>query len=124
MTSNTWKLQDAKARFSEVVRKARAGEPQTITVHGEPAVVITPVKKSRGVKSNDDLTFGGFMERLRAYRGPDLGSPGRTGSRASEIMTTAEFIERSKKYRGLGLKIPPRTKMKLRWDPAFDEDES
>ena len=35
-----WKLQDAKARFSEVVRLARGGEPQRVTVHGEDAVVI------------------------------------------------------------------------------------
>jgi prevent-host-death family protein len=124
MTGNTWKLQDAKARFSEVVRKAREGEPQTVTVHGEPAVVVTAVKKSRAVKSSDDPTMAGFMERSRQYRGPDREIPPRTRSRASEIITTAEFIERSKKYRGLGLKIPPRTKMKLRWDPAFGEDES
>jgi len=25
--TNVWKLQDAKARFSEVVRRARTGEP-------------------------------------------------------------------------------------------------
>ena len=38
MAANTWKLQDAKAQFSEVVRRARAGEPQEVTVHGEEAV--------------------------------------------------------------------------------------
>lgn len=35
-----WKLQDAKARFSEVVRAARAEGPQTVTLHGQPAVVV------------------------------------------------------------------------------------
>jgi prevent-host-death family protein len=35
-----WKLEDAKARFSEVVRLAREHMPQRITVRGEPAVVI------------------------------------------------------------------------------------
>ena len=93
MAENTWKLQDAKARFSEVVRKARSGTPQIVTVHGEEAVVVTAAKK---------------------------GEPDRT----SGVMTTAEFIERSKKYRGHGLTIPPRTKMKLRWDPPFEDDES
>ncbi|BAU14246.1 hypothetical protein LEP3755_47920 [Leptolyngbya sp. NIES-3755] len=35
-----WKLEDAKARFSEVVRLAREKTPQRITVRGEDAVVI------------------------------------------------------------------------------------
>jgi antitoxin Phd len=35
-----WKLEDAKARFSEVVRLAREQVPQMITVRGEEAVVI------------------------------------------------------------------------------------
>jgi antitoxin Phd len=35
-----WKLEDAKARFSEVVRLAREEVPQRITVRGEDAVVI------------------------------------------------------------------------------------
>lgn len=36
----TWKLEDAKSRFSEVVRLAKQTEPQRITVRGEDAVVI------------------------------------------------------------------------------------
>lgn len=35
-----WALQDAKARFSEVVRLAMEREPQEITLRGEPAVVV------------------------------------------------------------------------------------
>ena len=35
-----WKLGEAKARFSEIVRLAMAGQPQRITVHGKDAVVI------------------------------------------------------------------------------------
>lgn len=35
-----WKLEDAKARLSEVVRLARENAPQRITVRGEDAVVI------------------------------------------------------------------------------------
>jgi len=38
--ANVWNLQDAKARFSELVSKARAGSPQTVTVHGKAAVVV------------------------------------------------------------------------------------
>ena len=38
-----WKLEDAKARFSEVVRRARGGAPQWVTVHGQEAVVVLSV---------------------------------------------------------------------------------
>ncbi len=37
---DTWQLQDAKARLSEVIEKAQNGAPQFITKRGEPAVVI------------------------------------------------------------------------------------
>lgn len=35
-----WKLQDAKARFSEVVKEAKTRGPQAITLRGHPAVVL------------------------------------------------------------------------------------
>src|SRR5580698_9101985 len=35
-----WKLEDAKARFSEVVRLAEQGVPQRVSVRGREAVVI------------------------------------------------------------------------------------
>ena len=35
-----WTLQDAKARFSEVVKRAREQGPQHVSVRGEPAVVV------------------------------------------------------------------------------------
>jgi prevent-host-death family protein len=35
-----WKLEDAKAHLSEVVRLARDTEPQRITVRGQDAVVV------------------------------------------------------------------------------------
>jgi prevent-host-death family protein len=35
-----WQLQDAKNRFSELVRRAREEGPQTVTVHGKPAAVV------------------------------------------------------------------------------------
>jgi prevent-host-death family protein len=36
----TWQLQEAKAKFSQVVEKAMKGEPQLVTKHGEKAVVV------------------------------------------------------------------------------------
>jgi prevent-host-death family protein len=35
-----WKLEDAKARFSEVVRRARSEGPQAVTFRGRDAVVV------------------------------------------------------------------------------------
>lgn len=35
-----WKLEDAEARFSELVRRARSEGPQRVTVHGRDAVVV------------------------------------------------------------------------------------
>ena len=39
-----WKLEDAKARFSEVVRRARTEGPQRVTVRGKDAVVVIAVE--------------------------------------------------------------------------------
>jgi len=39
-----WKLEDAKARFSEVVKLAREKAPQRVTVHGDDAVVVVSAK--------------------------------------------------------------------------------
>ena len=39
----TWKLEDAKAKFSEVVRRARDEGPQRVTHRGRDAVVVVAV---------------------------------------------------------------------------------
>jgi len=36
----SWQLQDAKARFSELVRLAKQEGPQHVTVHGREEVVV------------------------------------------------------------------------------------
>lgn len=38
--SRPWRLEEAKARFSEVVRRARSEGPQHVTVRGQAAVVV------------------------------------------------------------------------------------
>ncbi len=43
--SGTWKLEDAKARFSEVVRRAHAEGPQSVTVRGRRAVVVVDAEE-------------------------------------------------------------------------------
>lgn len=67
---NSWKLQDAKARFSELVRRTRAGEPQLVTVHGKEAVVVfDPERFEIRPKAPKETTMAGFIERSKKYRG-------------------------------------------------------
>lgn len=43
----SWQLQEAKNKFSEVIRKAQTEGPQTITKHGEDAVIVMSIKDYR-----------------------------------------------------------------------------
>jgi prevent-host-death family protein len=45
--SRVWPLQEAKAKFSELVRLTQTEGPQTVTVHGAPAVVVSAVTQSK-----------------------------------------------------------------------------
>jgi prevent-host-death family protein len=40
-----WHLQDAKARFSELVRLAHSDGPQHVTLHGREAVVVVDARE-------------------------------------------------------------------------------
>jgi antitoxin Phd len=51
-----WQLQQAKAQLSEVVKMALEKEPQQITLHGKPAVVVlAQVEYDRLTKSRGNL---------------------------------------------------------------------
>jgi len=41
--SNTWQVQEAKSRFSELIERAEKEGPQTITKHGKPSAVVLSV---------------------------------------------------------------------------------
>jgi prevent-host-death family protein len=45
MSFGTWTVAEAKAKFSEVVEKARVSGPQTITKNGRTAVVVVSVEE-------------------------------------------------------------------------------
>jgi prevent-host-death family protein len=62
-----WQLQQAKQRFSEVVRRALADGPQVVTRHGREAVVV--VSAAEFSKRRRDAT-GDFKQFLRSA--PDL----------------------------------------------------
>ena len=47
-----WPLQDAKARFSELVRRVRSDGPQHVTVHGRDEVVLVSAEEFRRLAGN------------------------------------------------------------------------
>jgi prevent-host-death family protein len=73
--NRVWSLQDAKAKFSEVVRRAQTEGPQIVTVHGKEAVTITATEKAKGKAKK--LTGADLVEALRSYPGPELKIPRR-----------------------------------------------
>jgi prevent-host-death family protein len=50
--SGRWLLQDAKARFSELVRRVRSEGPQRVTVHGRDEVVVISAEEFRRLKGD------------------------------------------------------------------------
>ena len=40
MKNNTWQLQEAKSKFSQLVEDAMHKEPQIVTKHGDKVVVV------------------------------------------------------------------------------------
>ncbi len=46
----TWKLEQARAHFSELVERAQNGETQLVTKHGQPAVYIIAAHQLKNVK--------------------------------------------------------------------------
>lgn len=78
----TWQLQAAKARFSEVVRRALSEGPQYVTRQGKDAVVVVPIEEferlQRKKKKGSLLQF--FAESPLVGSGIDLArisDPGR-----------------------------------------------
>ena len=80
----TWTVQDAKAHLSELLRRARAGEPQRIGVRGACVVVSEDVWQRR-----DGSGFGAWLVGA-APPGPDLVLPPRASERADPFGGTAD----------------------------------
>ncbi len=75
-----WKLEDAKARFSEVVRLAREKGPQRVTYRGKDSVVVISVDELKRLLPAEQpkLSFVDFMQSLRGLDEIDITrNPGR-----------------------------------------------
>jgi len=59
-----WRLQDAKARFSELVRRVRSEGPQHVTVHGRDEVVVIAAEEFHRLKG--DQTGEALIAALQA----------------------------------------------------------
>lgn len=49
----TWQVQEAKQRFSEVLRAAERGQPQFVTKHGKPVAVLIDIDDYRKAHLDD-----------------------------------------------------------------------
>jgi prevent-host-death family protein len=61
-----WQVQDAKQRFSELIRTARAEGPQVVTRHGEEIAVILDIADYRHLRG-ETVKFKDYLQS-----GPDF----------------------------------------------------
>jgi prevent-host-death family protein len=57
-----WQVQEAKQRFSEVLRAAESGEAQIVTKHGEEVAVVIDIAEYRHLRGEEVS----LMDYLRA----------------------------------------------------------
>ena len=70
LKTGRWLLQDAKARFSELVRRVRSEGPQHVTVHGRDEVVVISAEEFRRLKG--DLTGEALIAAMQASPHRDI----------------------------------------------------
>ena len=83
----TWQLQEAKARFSELVETARTAGPQVITRRGVETAVLVPAEEWNRLRQENG---GGITNRQRLEDGLRF------------LQSAPEFT------------VPPRKKIRLR----------
>ena len=80
-----WLLQDAKARFSELVRRVRSEGPQHVTVRGRDEVVVIAADEFRRLKG--ERTGEALIAAMQAspYRDIDI-EPARERSLVRDVV--------------------------------------
>lgn len=71
-----WQVQDAKQRFSELIRTAHTDGPQVVTRHGEEIAVVVDIADYRRLKGEttefkDYLRSGPGFDDLDLTRSPE-----------------------------------------------------
>ena len=83
-----WQLQEAKQRFSELVRHARAHGPQVVTKHGEEVAVVVSIEDYR--RLTDELpSFKKFLLTAPDLDVLEIERP-REAARVVELSTPAD----------------------------------
>jgi prevent-host-death family protein len=59
--ARSWQLQEAKAKFSELVQEALTGEAQFVTRYGEQAVVVLDVASYQRLLKRDQSVLTALM---------------------------------------------------------------
>lgn len=74
-STGRWLLQDAKARFSELVRRVKTEGPQLVTVHGRDEVVVVAAEEYRRLKGV--VTGQALIDALQAspHRDVEIAPP-------------------------------------------------
>ncbi len=76
MAVRRWQLQEAKQQFSQVVERARSGEPQLVTRNGKEVAVVLDIDEYRRLTSNGDdfkkFLLEGPTFELEIVRSKDL----------------------------------------------------
>ena len=65
-----WLLQDAKAQFSELVRRVRSEGPQHVTVHGRDEVVVIAAEEFRRLKG--EITGEALVAVMQSSPYPEI----------------------------------------------------
>ena len=66
-----WPVQDAKQRFSELIRTAHAEGPQVVTRHGEEIAVVIDIVDYRRLKG-EVIEFKDYLRSGPAFDGLEL----------------------------------------------------
>jgi prevent-host-death family protein len=79
-----WALQDAKARFSELVRRVGSDGPQHVTIHGRDEVVVISAEEFRRLKGG--ATGQALVDALQSspHRDTDI-EPRRTAMPVRDV---------------------------------------
>ena len=78
--SGHWQVQEAKQRFSEVVRSARSDGPQFVTKHGDEVAVVLDIREYRRLQGGTRdfkhfLRSGPELDGFELSRSRDVGRP-------------------------------------------------
>jgi len=66
-----WQVQDAKQRFSELIRTAHADGPQVVTRHGEEVAVVIDIADYQRLKG-EIIEFKDYLRSGQAFEDLDL----------------------------------------------------